>query len=76
MRRKIINIIIDIVLITGVFALVDLLSLKVFHSESIWLDIGLYIVLYILVFGAKRGIITIWKRKKINASADKDEELK
>lgn len=76
MRRKVINIIIDIVLITGVFALVDVLSLKVFHSESIWLDIGLYIVLYILVFGAKRGIITLWKRKKINASADKDEELK
>lgn len=76
MRRKVINIIIDIVLITGVFALVDLLSLKVFHSESIWLDIGLYIVLYILVFGAKRGIITLWKRKKINAFADKDEELK
>lgn len=76
MRRKVINIIIDIVLITGVFALVDLLSLKVFHSESIWLDIGLYIVLYILVLGTKRGIITLWKRKKINASADKDEELK
>ncbi len=76
MKRKILSIIIDIVLITLVMALVNTLALKVFRSESIWLDIGLYIVLYIAVFGVKRGIVTLWKRKKINASADKDEELK
>lgn len=76
MNKKVFNIIIDIVLITCIFALVDILSLKVFRTENILLDIGLYIVLYILVFGAKRGIVTLWKRKKVNASADHGEEYK
>ncbi len=74
--KKIFRIIIDLVLITGVFASVDMLSLNVFHRESIWLDIGLYIVLYIAVFGTKRGIIFLWNRKKRNAPAGKTEEQK
>lgn len=66
MKRKIIGIIIDIVLITCVFAAVDILAQKVFKSDNIWLDIGLYIVLYAIVFGTKYGIVTLWKRKKSN----------
>ena len=73
MKRKILSIITDIVLITLVLALADTLALKVLRSESIWLYIGLYIAAYAAVFGAKRGIITLWKRRKINASAYKDE---
>ena len=76
MKRKILSIIIDIALITLILAFVDTLALKVLRNESIWLYIGLYIAAYVVVFGAKRGIITLWKRKKINASADNDEELK
>jgi len=73
MKRKVINTIIDIALMVGVFAIVDLLALNVFHKENIWLDIGLYIAVYIVVFGAKSGIVAIWKRRKPNPSADKDE---
>lgn len=72
-KRKIINIIIDLVLITGIFTLVDILSIKVFRSESIWLHIGLYIMLYIAVFGVKSGIVVLLKRKKINGPVDKDK---
>ncbi|HBF14272.1 MAG TPA: hypothetical protein DDW30_01035 [Clostridiales bacterium] len=64
MKRRIISIITDILLIILVLALVDTLVMKVFHSESIWLYIGLYIATYAVMFGAKRGIITLWKRKK------------
>lgn len=73
LKRKVINIIIDLVLITGIFALVDILSIKVFRSESIWLHIGLYIMLYIAVFGVKSGIVVLLKRKKINVPVDKDK---
>lgn len=73
LKRKVINIIIDLVLITGIFALVDILSIKVFRSESIWLDIGLYIMLYIAVFGVKSGIVVLLKRKKINVPVGKDK---
>lgn len=73
MKRKIINIIIDIALITCVFALVDVLAAKVFRIDSIWLDIGLYVALYIVVFGAKRGIVTIFKRKKGDFPTEKSE---
>ena len=73
MKRKILSILTDIVLIVLVLAFVDTLALKVLRSENIWLYIGLYIAAYVVVFGAKRGIITLWKRRKINASADKDD---
>lgn len=73
MKRKVINTIIDIALMVGVFAVVDLLALNVFHKESVWLDIGLYIAVYIIVFGVKSGIIALWKRKKTDLPADKDE---
>lgn len=73
MKRKILSIITDIVLIVLVLAFVDTLALKVLRSENIWLYIGLYIAAYVVVFGVKRGIVALWKRKRTNASADKDE---
>lgn len=73
MRKKIIGIVIDILLLTGIFALVDILSVKVFHSESIWLDVGLYIALYVFVFGIKRGIVFLFNRKKATSSENKEE---
>ena len=76
LKRKILSILTDIVLIILVLAFTDTLALRVLHSESIWLYIGLYIATYVVVFGAKRGILILLKRKKTNASADKEEELK
>lgn len=58
------NIALDIILITAVIYFTDLLRLKVLHSESFWLEIGLYILFYSAVFGAKRGISAALKKRK------------
>lgn len=63
MKKKIINTIVDILLIAVVFAVTDTVMMKVFCSENLWLELGVYVVLYGLVFGAKSGIIHLWKRK-------------
>ena len=62
MKNKIIDIIVDILLMTIIFSVTDIVSLKVFHSESIWLELGIYIVLYAVVFGSKKGIVILWNR--------------
>lgn len=62
MKKKIIDIMIDFFLFVVVFAITDHLALKVFQSESFWLELGIYIVLYGIVFGAKSGIMYLWKR--------------
>lgn len=64
MKRKICDIIIDILLITVVFAVTDRLMLHVLHIENLWLELGIYIVLYGIVFGAKNAIIYFWKKQK------------
>ncbi len=63
MKKKIINAVIDIVLIAIVFAITDAMLIKVFHSENLWLELGIYIVMYGIVFGAKSGIKYIWKKR-------------
>ncbi len=62
--KRIANFAVDIILITAVFAITDLLMLNVIKSESIWLELGIYIVFYGIAFGAKSGIVYLWKRKK------------
>ncbi len=54
--------IIDVILIGVVLSVTDFVLLKVFHSESIWLELGIYIVLYAVVFGIKKGIVILWNR--------------
>ena len=62
--RKIIDIAIDIILIAIVFSATDHLMLKVIKSESIGLELGIYLLLYAVVFGAKSCIKYLWKRSK------------
>ena len=62
MKKKIINFIVDVILIGIAFSLTDIVLLNVFHSENLWLELGLYIVFYAVVFGAKRGIVFLWKK--------------
>lgn len=62
MKRKIIDIIVDILLIGTVFSVTDIVLREVFHSENLWLELGIYIVFYAIVFGAKSGIVLLWKR--------------
>lgn len=72
--RKVIHIAIDVLLIALVFALTDILLLQVFHSESLWLELGIYTVLYGIVFGAKRGIILLWNRYATKNTPKGNEE--
>ena len=64
MKRKIYNTIVDILLITVVFAVTDGVMIHMFHSENLWLELGIYIVLYGIVFGTKSGIVYLWKKTK------------
>ena len=61
-KKKIFNFIVDVLLIGIVFSIADAVSLKVFHSESFWLELGIYLVLYTIAFGTKRGIIILWNK--------------
>lgn len=64
MKRKIINTLIDIALIAVVFAVTDFLMMQVLHAENLWLELGVYIVLYGIVFGAKTSVVHLWKKHK------------
>lgn len=73
--RKVIHIAIDVLLIALVFALTDILLLQVFHSESLWLELGIYIVLYGIVFGAKWGVTLLWNRFATGNAPKENEEM-
>ena len=64
MKNKILNFIIDIILITIVFGITDVMMIKVFHSEKIWLELCIYIVLYGMFFGSKYMITKYFANKK------------
>lgn len=67
MKKKIVHIFVDLGLITAVFAITDFLMLKVFESENLWLELGSYLACYGVAFGAKHGIVHLWricKRRK------------
>ena len=66
MKRKIIDIVIDIVLIAVVFAITDYLMLNAIKSDNMWIEFGVYIVFYGILFGGKSGIMYLWKRTKKN----------
>lgn len=74
MKKKIIGIIVDILLITIVFSLTDFVSLKAFYSENFWLECGIYIVLYAIVFGSKRGIELLWNKFVSKKKEGKENE--
>lgn len=62
MKKKILNTVIDIILIAVAYAVTDILMLKVFHSESMWLELLCYVVLYGILFGGKWAITKLWMR--------------
>ena len=70
MKKKILDIIVDIILIGIVFGVTDAVLLKVFRSESLWLELGIYIVFYAIAFGTKRGIIILCN-KLVNKKKEK-----
>lgn len=64
MKKKIVDMIVDIVLITGVFMATDGVVIHLLHSESFWVELGIYALFYAIVFGAKAGIVCLWKKHK------------
>lgn len=64
MKKKIMDIIVDIALITVIFMATDGVVTHLLHSENIWLELGVYAVFYAIVFGAKAGIAYLWKKRK------------
>ena len=64
MKKKIGNLVVDLLLITLVFAVTDVMMLQVFRSENLWLELGIYILLYGIVFSTKSGIVYLWKKAK------------
>ena len=64
MKKKIIDMIVDIALITVAFMATDSVVNHLLHSENFWLELGVYAVFYAIVFGAKAGIVHLWKKRK------------
>lgn len=62
MKKKIINAVIDFLLIFTVLVVTDIVMEKVFRSENFWLEIGVYIVLYGILYGSKHGLTVLWRR--------------
>lgn len=64
--KKIIDIIVDVFLIIAVFFITDTMTLKVLHSDSLLLDIGVYMIFYAIIFGLKNVVVIILRRFKFN----------
>lgn len=71
MKKKVLNIVIDVLLIAMVFGVTDIMMIKVFNSENLWFELGIYIVFYGIVFGGKSGIVYLWKRFVQKSSVSK-----
>ena len=63
MNKKMIGVLADIAFLVIVFKITDYLMLEVFKTESIWYELGIYAVVFGLVFGLK-AVITRGKRDK------------
>ena len=77
MKKKNIGNLVDIILFGIVFRVTDAVLLKVFHSESFWLELGIFLVLCTIAFGTKRGLIILWNKfvskKKEGNENEKDQ---
>ena len=63
MKMKLINIIIDLILITIIFCLTDIITTHVIHNNSMWIDLGVYVLLYGVFFWLKKVITILWGNK-------------
>lgn len=64
MKNKIVNIIIDVILIAVAFAGTDILMINVFYSDSMWLELLCYVLLYGILFGGEWVVIKLWTNRK------------
>ncbi len=54
--KKVIDFVVDVILIMAIIMITDLLMSRVFHTEKIIFEILIYVSLYIIFFGAKAGV--------------------
>lgn len=62
MKMKFIDIIVDLILITIIFCLTDIITTHVIHNNSMWVDLGVYVLLYGMFFGLKKVITILWMK--------------
>ena len=75
--NNIIGILVDVILFAIVFVVTDAIQLNVFHSESFWLELVIYLVLYVIAFGTKRSVIILWNKYVFKKKeGDINEEIK
>lgn len=66
MKKKILDIVVDLLLITVTFMLTDWAMLHVLHSEKFILEMFVYVVFYALLFGAKHLVLSAWEKHRKN----------
>lgn len=64
MKKRIINTVVDILLIAVIFAVTDAIMSNVFRSDKMLLELMVYVVLYGIVFGSKWAISKLWILRK------------
>lgn len=69
MKKRIINTVVDILLIAVIFAVTDAIMSKVFRSDKMWLELIVYVVLYGIAFGSK------WVISKLCIFRKTEEEI-
>ena len=60
MNDKLKYVLSNLIPITLVFYITNVITIDIFKSESLWLNLGIYILVYIVVFGIKKGLFIIW----------------
>ena len=63
MKKKILNIAVDIILIMIMFGVTDWITANVWKTERIVSELLTYLVAYALVFGCKSLILYLWNKK-------------
>lgn len=70
MKKKILNAVIDVLLIAVAFAVTDILMIKAFHSESMLLELLCYVVLYGILFGGKWAVVKLRARLAVKKESN------
>ena len=70
-KKKIVNFVVDLLLIAIAFSVTDFVLLNLFETENGLLELGIYLVCYALLFGAKKGVEILYLRLKQNKDSEK-----
>ena len=60
MNDKLKYVLSNLIPITFVFYITNVITIDILKSENLWLNLGIYVLIYIIVFGIKKGLFIIW----------------